>query len=82
MHIFNQVVGINYTETFPPVTKMVTMHSVLVVVSMKAWELHQMDVRNAFLHGGLHEGVFMKMPPVFQHHNQTQSTRFTNHTTG
>jgi len=42
---------------------------------------YEMDVRSAFLHGDLHEGVFMKMPPVFQHHNQTQSASFANHTT-
>ncbi|GKB79977.1 retrovirus-related pol polyprotein from transposon TNT 1-94 [Tanacetum coccineum] len=34
-----------------------------LVILAKQWELHQMDVHNAFLHGDLEEGVFMKLPP-------------------
>ena len=51
----HQVERINYTETFVSVAKMVTVHTVLAVVAAKAWELHQMDMHNAFLHGDLHK---------------------------
>ena len=61
----HQVEGINYTKTFAPIAKMVTVCTVLVVATTKAWELHQMGMHNAFLHGDLHEEVFMKMPPGF-----------------
>eukprot|EP00253_Pinus_taeda_P012710 PITA_12710 len=29
------------------------------------WEVHQMDVKSTFLHGDLHEEIYMEQPPNF-----------------
>lgn len=51
---------------------MVTIHTLLTVIAAQNWEVHQMDIHNAFIHGDLFEEVYMKLPPGFSQGHETK----------
>ena len=60
-----QVHGIDCDETFAPVAKMDSIRLALSIAASKGWEVHQMDMKNAFLHGDLSEEIYMEQPQGF-----------------
>ncbi|GJV19273.1 retrovirus-related pol polyprotein from transposon TNT 1-94 [Tanacetum coccineum] len=62
---FTQIPGLDYSHTFSPVVKASTVRIVLSLAVLHRWRLHQLDVKNAFLHGHLNETVYMEQPPGF-----------------
>jgi len=61
----NQQTGVDCGDTFSPVVKPATIQTVLSVAISKSWCLHQLDVKNAFLHSNINETVYMHQPPSF-----------------
>ncbi|XP_070031596.1 uncharacterized protein [Nicotiana tomentosiformis] len=64
---YSQQEGLDFQETFSLVVKMVTIRAVISVAAAKHWDIHQMEVYNAFLQGDLYEGVYMSLPQGFSH---------------
>ena len=63
---YTQKEGIDYKEIFSPVSKKDSLRIVMALVAHFDLELHQMDVKNVFLNGDLHEEVYMDQPEGFQ----------------
>jgi hypothetical protein len=59
---FQQVHGNDYDETFTPIAKMDSIHLALAIAVAKGWEVHHMDVNNAFIHGDLSKEIYMRSP--------------------
>jgi hypothetical protein len=55
----HQKYKVHYEETFAPVAKMGTIRTILAIAASKHWCLHQLDVKNTFLHGDLTEDIYI-----------------------
>lgn len=61
-----QVEGTDYNKTFAPVTKFNSIKLLLALAAQYDWEIHQMDVKSAFLNGELDEKIYMQPPPGYK----------------
>jgi hypothetical protein len=55
---FTQRPAIDYDETFSLVVKPATVRTVLSLAVSHSWPIHQLGVKNVFLHGTLLETVY------------------------
>jgi len=63
---YTQIEGLNYTDMFAPVTKFTTIRSLLALAAQHDLEVHQIDVKAAFLNGELDEEIYLRPPPGFR----------------
>jgi hypothetical protein len=57
---FSQIEGIDYDETFAPVTRYSSIRSILARLAQMGWHIHQMDVKTTFLNGIIEEEVYIE----------------------
>jgi hypothetical protein len=63
---FTQRPGVDFFETFSPVVKPTMVRTVLSLALSRQWPVHQLDVKNAFLHSTLSETVYCVQPSGFE----------------
>jgi hypothetical protein len=64
---FSQKPGTDYNEmgTFAPVMRFDTVRTTLALAAVNDWDLRQMDIKGAYLHGHISEELYMKQPLGF-----------------
>ena len=62
---FTQREGIDYNQTFSPVSCKDSFRIIMALVAHFDLELHQINVKTTFLNGDLEENVYMKQPKGF-----------------
>jgi hypothetical protein len=62
---YSQQPGIDYEETFSPVVRFSTIRTLLAYGVQMGMEIHQMDVKTAFLNGYIDKEIYMEQPEGF-----------------
>jgi hypothetical protein len=63
---FTQTRGVDYNETFAPVTRLDTLRLLAATAAQREWEFRQIDIKTAYLYGELEEEVYMAVPEGLQ----------------
>ena len=59
---YSQEHGIDFDEVFSPVARFTTIRTVLALSTLLDLELHQLDVKTAFLNGTMEDEIYMRQP--------------------
>uniref|UniRef100_A0A2N9HJS7 Reverse transcriptase Ty1/copia-type domain-containing protein n=1 Tax=Fagus sylvatica TaxID=28930 RepID=A0A2N9HJS7_FAGSY len=63
---FTQQPGVDFVDTYSLVAKFASVRIIMIVAVRLDLELHQLDVKTAFLNGDLKEEIYMDQPDGFQ----------------
>ena len=62
---YAQTYEVNYSYSFSFVAKLTYVRLFISLVASYDWDLHQLDIKDVFLHGDFQEKVYMEQPPRF-----------------
>ena len=62
---YAQTYGVDYSDAFSPIAKLTSIWLFISLAATYCWDLHQLDIKNVFLHGDLVEEVYMEQPSEF-----------------
>ena len=59
---YAQEYGVDYEKVYAPVAIFETMRLVIALAAQRKWLAYQLDIKSAFLNGGLQEDVYVSQP--------------------
>ena len=63
---YSQISGVDYDETYSPTTKMTSIRMLLQKAVNEDFELHQMDVKGAYLNAPIDKEIYIQQPPGYE----------------
>ena len=63
---YTQIEGIDFDETFVLIARLESIQILLSITCYLGFRLHQMDIKNTFLNGILHEKAYVEQPKGFE----------------
>jgi hypothetical protein len=63
---YSQVKGLDFDETFAPVSRLESIHTLLAYATHHCFKLYQINVKSAFLNGHVKEKVYVEQPLDFE----------------
>ena len=62
---YRQKERLDYFDAYSPVSRITSIRTLIAIASLNNMEIHQMDVKTAFLNGELDEEIYMEQPEGF-----------------
>ena len=68
---FSQIGGVDYDDTYMLVAKLASMRTIIAMANRLGMEMHQIDIKGAYLNGELNENevLYMQHPPGYKDSN-------------
>ena len=65
---FSQIGGVDYNDTYAPMAKLASTRAIIAMANHLDMELHQVDIKGAYLNGVLNEDkvLYMAHPPGYK----------------